>query len=157
MFSKFFIDRPRFALVISIILMILGALAIKILPISQFPNITPPQVTVQTNYLGANAQVLTDTVAVPIENQINGVENMLYMSSTSDDNGSYNLTVTYDVSTIIEREGIIDNSYGYTDTSFEINHTNCSHTTNSELIVVSGLSFKILEQAVISLSTLFDE
>ena len=99
MFSKFFIDRPRFALVISIILMILGALAIKILPISQFPNITPPQVTVQTNYLGANAQVLTDTVAVPIENQINGVENMLYMSSTSDDNGSYNLTVTFDIGT----------------------------------------------------------
>lgn len=99
MFSKFFIDRPRFALVISIILMILGGLAIKILPISQFPSITPPQVTVQTNYLGANAQVLTDTVAVPIENQINGVENMLYMSSTSDDNGSYNLTVTFDIGT----------------------------------------------------------
>jgi len=99
MFSKFFIDRPRFAMVISIVMIILGLLAIKVLPISQFPNITPPQVTVKTTYLGANAQVLTDTVAVPIENQMNGVEDMLYMSSTSDDNGSYNLTVTFDIGT----------------------------------------------------------
>lgn len=99
MFSKFFIDRPRFAMVISIIMIILGLLAIKVLPISQFPNITPPQVSVKTTYLGANAQVLTDTVAVPIENQMNGVENMLYMSSSSDDNGSYNLTVTFDIGT----------------------------------------------------------
>lgn len=99
MFSKFFIDRPRFAMVISIVMIILGLLAIKILPISQFPNITPPQVTVKTTYLGANAQVLTDTVAVPIENQINGIENMLYMSSSADDNGSYTLTVTFDIGT----------------------------------------------------------
>ncbi|MBO5037900.1 MAG: efflux RND transporter permease subunit [Alphaproteobacteria bacterium] len=99
MFSKFFIDRPRFAMVISIIMIILGALAIKILPISQFPNITPPQVSVKTTYLGANAQVLTDTVAVPIENQMNGIEDMLYMSSTADDNGSYTLTVTFDIGT----------------------------------------------------------
>lgn len=99
MFSKFFIDRPRFAMVISIIMIILGVLAIKILPISQFPSITPPQVTVKTTYLGANAQVLTDTVAIPIENQMNGVEDMLYMSSISDDNGSYTLTVTFDIGT----------------------------------------------------------
>lgn len=99
MFSKFFIDRPRFAMVISIVMIILGLLAIKVLPISQFPDITPPQVSVKTTYLGANAQVLTDTVAVPIENQMNGVENMLYMSSTSDDNGSYTLTVTFDIGT----------------------------------------------------------
>lgn len=99
MFSKFFIDRPRFAMVISIIMIILGVLAIKILPVSQFPNITPPQVNIKTTYLGANAQVLTDTVAVPIENQMNGIENMLYMSSTSDDNGSYTLTVTFDIGT----------------------------------------------------------
>ncbi|MBP3687877.1 MAG: efflux RND transporter permease subunit [Alphaproteobacteria bacterium] len=99
MFSKFFIDRPRFAMVISIIMIILGALAIKILPISQFPNITPPQVSVKTTYLGANAQVLTDTVAVPIENQMNGIEDMLYMSSTADDNGAYTLTVTFDIGT----------------------------------------------------------
>ena len=99
MFSKFFIDRPRFAIVVSIIMVILGTLAIKVLPISQFPNITPPQVSVKTQYLGANAEVLTDTVAVPIENQMNGVENMLYMSSNSDDSGSYTLTVTFDIGT----------------------------------------------------------
>ena len=99
MFSKFFIDRPRFAMVISIIMIILGLLAIKILPVSQFPDITPPQITVKTEYLGANAEVLTDMVAVPIENQINGIEDMLYMSSSSDDNGSYTLTVTFDVGT----------------------------------------------------------
>ena len=99
MFSKFFIDRPRFAIVISIVLLILGGLAFKMLPISQFPSITPPQVSVKTSYLGANAQVLVDTVAVPLENQMNGVENMIYMSSTSDDNGSYNLTVTFDIGT----------------------------------------------------------
>lgn len=99
MFSLFFIKRPRFAIVISLIMIILGLLAIRNLPISQFPNITPPQVSVKTNYLGADASVLTDTVAIPIENQINGVENMLYMSSTSDDNGAYTLTVTFDIGT----------------------------------------------------------
>ena len=99
MFSEFFINRPRFAIVISIVLIILGLLAIKVLPVSQFPNITPPQVNVKTTYLGANAEVLTETVAIPIENQMNGVEDMIYMSSTSDDNGSYNLTVTFDVGT----------------------------------------------------------
>lgn len=99
MFSKFFIDRPRFAIVISLILILLGAIAIKVLPVSQFPDITPPQISVKTQYLGANAEVLTDTVAVPIENQINGIEDMLYMSSTSDDNGSYTLTVTFDIGT----------------------------------------------------------
>lgn len=99
MFSKFFIDRPRFAIVLSIVMVILGLLSIKVLPVSQFPDITPPQVSVKTTYLGANASVLTDTTAIPIENQINGVENMLYMSSTSDDNGSYTLNVTFDIGT----------------------------------------------------------
>lgn len=99
MFSAFFIERPRFAIVLSIVLVILGILSIIVLPISQYPEITPPQIVVSTNYLGANAGVLVDTVAVPIENEINGVENMLYMSSTSDDNGSYKLTITFNVGT----------------------------------------------------------
>ena len=99
MFSEYFIDKPRFAGVISIVMILLGLLAIVVLPVSQYPQITPPQIVVSTTYPGANAQVLVDTVAVPIENQINGVEGMLYMSSTSDDNGSYNLTITFDVGT----------------------------------------------------------
>lgn len=99
MFSKFFIDRPRFAIVVSVILIILGGLAIKVLPVSQFPNITPPQISIKTTYLGANAEVLTDTVSIPIENEINGVEDMIYMSSSADDSGSYTLNVTFDIGT----------------------------------------------------------
>lgn len=99
MFSEYFIDRPRFAGVVSIILVLLGLLAIAVLPISQYPNITPPQIIVKATYPGASAKVLVDTVAIPIENAINGVEDMLYMSSTSDDNGSYTLTITFNIGT----------------------------------------------------------
>lgn len=97
MLSEFFIDKPRFAGVISIVMVLLGLLAIAVLPVSQYPQITPPQIVVSTTYPGASAQVLVDTVAIPIENQINGVEDMLYMSSTSDDDGSYQLTITFNV------------------------------------------------------------
>lgn len=99
MFSEYFIDKPRFAGVISIVMVLLGLLAIAVLPVSQYPQITPPQIVVQASYPGANAQVLVDTVAIPIENEINGVEDMLYMSSTSDDNGSYQLTITFNIGT----------------------------------------------------------
>ena len=99
MFSEYFIDKPRFAGVISIVMILLGLLAIVVLPVSQYPQITPPQIVVSTTYPGASAQVLVDTVAIPIENQINGVEDMLYMSSTSDDNGSYTLTITFNIGT----------------------------------------------------------
>lgn len=99
MFSEYFIDKPRFAGVVSIVMVLLGLLAVAVLPVSQYPEITPPQIVVQANYPGANAEVLVDTVAVPIENEINGVENMLYMSSTSDDSGQYTLTITFDIGT----------------------------------------------------------
>ena len=99
MFSEYFIDKPRFAGVVSIVIVLLGLLAVAVLPVSQYPEITPPQIVVQANYPGANAEVLVDTVAVPIENEINGVENMLYMSSTSDDSGQYTLTITFDIGT----------------------------------------------------------
>lgn len=99
MFSEFFIDKPRFAGVVSIVMVLLGLLAIAVLPISQYPDITPPQIIVKATYPGASAQVLVDTVAIPIENAVNGVEDMLYMSSSSDDNGSYTLTITFNVGT----------------------------------------------------------
>lgn len=99
MFSAFFINRPRFAIVISILMIILGVISVFVLPVAQYPEITPPQIIVSTTYPGANAEVLVNTVAVPVENEINGVENMLYMSSSSDDNGSYKLTITFDVGT----------------------------------------------------------
>ena len=99
MFSEYFIDRPRFAGVISIIMILLGLLAIVVLPISQYPEITPPQIVISTNYPGASAKVLIDTVAVPLENQINGVEDMLYMTSSSNDDGSYKLTITFNIGT----------------------------------------------------------
>lgn len=99
MFSAFFINRPRFAIVLSVVLIILGLLSLAVLPVAQYPEITPPQIVVSTTYSGAGAKVLVDTVAVPIENEINGVENMMYMSSSSDDNGSYELTVTFGVGT----------------------------------------------------------
>lgn len=99
MFSEYFITRPRFAGVVSIVLVLLGLLAIAVLPVSQYPNITPPQIVVKATYPGASAKVLVDTVAIPIENAVNGVEDMLYMSSTSNDNGSYTLTITFNVGT----------------------------------------------------------
>ena len=97
MISKFFIDRPRFAIVISIVITLVGLIAINTLPVAQYPDITPPQVTVSTVYPGASAETVQKTVIEPIENQINGVENMLYMSSQSDNSGSATITVTFKI------------------------------------------------------------
>ena len=97
MLSKFFIDRPVFANVIAIITVILGVVAIYNLPVEQYPKITPPTVQVTTVYPGANARVVAETVAAPIEQQVNGVEGMLYMSSNCSADGSYALTVTFDI------------------------------------------------------------
>ncbi|HPM80802.1 MAG TPA: efflux RND transporter permease subunit, partial [Candidatus Anammoximicrobium sp.] len=99
MISRFFIDRPIFASVVSIIITLAGSLALLSLPIAQYPPITPPTVQVSCSYPGASAQVLADTVAAPIEQQVNGVEGMLYMSSQSDNAGMYSLTVTFDLNT----------------------------------------------------------
>lgn len=98
MFSKFFIKRPRFALVISLVLCLAGMIAVKSLPIALYPEVTPPEIMVLANYPGASAEVIAKTVGIPLEDKVNGVEDMLYMSSTSSD-GSYNLTVTFKTGT----------------------------------------------------------
>ena len=98
-FSHFFIDRPIFAAVVSIVITLTGAIALWGLPIAQYPPITPPSIQVSIVYPGASAQVVADTVAAPIEQQVNGVEGMLYMSSQMGNDGSYTLTVTFDVET----------------------------------------------------------
>src|SRR3954447_12074415 len=95
MFSRFFIDRPIFASVLSIITTLAGGIAVWTLPIAQYPDITPPTVEVSAYYPGANAKVVADTVAAPIEQQVNGVENMMYMSSQCTNDGTYTLTVTF--------------------------------------------------------------
>ncbi|MFP4086615.1 MAG: efflux RND transporter permease subunit [Desulfobacteraceae bacterium] len=97
MFVDFFIDRPIFAGVISIVISLAGAVCISLLPVAQFPEITPPTVQVKATYTGANAEVVEKTVTTPIEEQINGVEGMTYMSSISSNDGSSTITVTFDV------------------------------------------------------------
>src|SRR5271154_4186380 len=95
MFSHFFIERPIFAAVLSIVITLAGAVAVFNLPVAQYPPITPPSINVQCNYAGASAQVVADSVAAPIEQQVNGVEGMMYMVSQSNNDGSYQLTVTF--------------------------------------------------------------
>jgi hydrophobe/amphiphile efflux-1 (HAE1) family protein/NodT family efflux transporter outer membrane factor (OMF) lipoprotein len=99
MISRVFIDRPRLAGVVSIVLMLAGILSIFTLPIAQYPEVTPPQVMVHAVYPGAGAEVLASTVAGPIEDAVNGVDDMIYMSSSSDSSGSYTLTVSFEVGT----------------------------------------------------------
>ena len=99
MISEVFIDRPRFAAVISIVLTLAGLIALTRLPVAQFPDIVPPQISVTASYPGAGADVVEATVAQPIESQVVGVDDMLYMKSTSGADGSYTLTVTFAVGT----------------------------------------------------------
>src|SRR6478735_2526767 len=95
MFSHFFIERPIFAAVLSLLITLAGAAAAVNLPVAQYPAITPPSIMVSCNYPGADAYVVADTVAAPIEQQVNGVEDMMYMVSQSNNDGTYTLTVTF--------------------------------------------------------------
>src|SRR5438445_6570711 len=95
MLARFFIDRPVLAWVISVVIILLGAIAAGFLPIAEYPEVTPPNVRVTANYPGADARVVADTVAAPIEQQVVGVEGMLYMASQSNNDGSYTLDVTF--------------------------------------------------------------
>src|SRR2546423_1325943 len=99
MFARFFIDRPIFATVLSVVITLIGGIALFNLPIAQYPRITPPGVTISINYPGASSQVVAETVAAPIEQQVNGVPGMLYMSSQMGNDGTYSVTVTFDIGT----------------------------------------------------------
>jgi hydrophobe/amphiphile efflux-1 (HAE1) family protein len=106
MISKFFIDRPVFASVLSIVIVLAGLVAMRALPISQYPQIVPPEVVISATYPGATAETMASTVAAPLEQQINGVERMLYMQSTSTGSGTMNLTVTFEIGTNPDQNAI---------------------------------------------------
>src|SRR3546814_13920142 len=97
--SSIFVDRPRLAIVIAVVITLAGIIAISRIPVAQFPDIVPPQVSVTARYPGASASVVEASIAQPIESQMNGVDRMLYMQSTSGNDGSYTLTVTFAVGT----------------------------------------------------------
>ncbi|MCI0378125.1 MAG: efflux RND transporter permease subunit, partial [Gemmataceae bacterium] len=107
MFSKFFIDRPVFANVIAVVTILFGVVALWRLPVERYPEITPPTVRVSAFYPGANAKDVANTVAAPLEQEVNGVEGMLYMSSTSSNDGSYQLTVTFEIGTKLDQAQVL--------------------------------------------------
>ena len=99
MFADIFIRRPRLAMVIAIIITLAGTISLLNIPVAQYPDITPPTIQVSASYPGADAETLAETVAAPIEQQVNGVEGMIYMASTTSSSGTYTLTVTFAVGT----------------------------------------------------------
>jgi len=103
MFSKFFINRPIFATVVSILIVLAGLIAIKLLPIKEYPSITPPQIMVQAIYPGADAKTLATTVSTTLEESINGVDNMTYMTSTASPSGVLSLSIYFAVGTDVSQ------------------------------------------------------
>lgn len=101
--SRFFIDKPIFAGMVSILIFVAGLIAIFNLPISEYPDVVPPSVVIRAQYPGANPKVIAETVAAPLEEQINGVEGMIYMSSQSTSDGALLLTVTFKIGTNVEQ------------------------------------------------------
>ncbi|WP_296097896.1 efflux RND transporter permease subunit [Dialister sp.] len=104
--ADFFIRRPIFAIVISLMIVILGIISAVQLPIAQYPEISPPTVSVSTTYTGANASVINDTVAQIIEDEVNGTQGLDYMSSSADDTGSYSLSVKFDLGTDSDMDAV---------------------------------------------------
>jgi multidrug efflux pump len=107
MLARIFIDRPVLACVLSVVILLLGGIAAGLLPVAEYPQVTPPMVRVSAVYPGANAQVVADTIAAPIEQQVNGVEKMMYMSSQSNNDGSYTLDVTFEIGTDVNMAQVL--------------------------------------------------
>ena len=106
-FSKIFIDRPIFASVLSILIVLVGSIAYQSLPIAQYPEVAPPTIVVRASYSGASPQVIAETVATPIEQEVNGVEDMLYMSSQSASDGAMTLTITFKLGTDLDKAQVL--------------------------------------------------
>ena len=106
-FSKVFIDRPIFASVLSILIVLVGTIAYQSLPIAQYPEVAPPTIAVRASYPGASPQVIAETVATPIEQEVNGVEDMLYMSSQSTSDGVMTLTITFKLGTDLDKAQVL--------------------------------------------------
>lgn len=133
MFSKFFINRPIFATVLALLMVFAGVLCYNSLPVAQYPDITPPTVMVSASYPGADAQTVARAVGVPIEEQVNGVTGMLYMSSTSGSDGSYNLTITFENGTDIDEAAVeVQNRISYADATLPSQVKQQGITVNKE-------------------------
>ncbi len=144
MFSKFFINRPIFSTVVSLLILLAGIVSITQLPIEQYPDLTPPSVQVSAQYPGASPEVIADTVAAPIEQQVNGVEDMLYMNSTSSANGDMNLMVYFEVGTDPDQAMINVN-----------NRVQAATTTLPEDVRRYGVTVQKRSSAILQLITMF--
>ncbi len=142
--SRFFIDRPIFASVISIVIVIAGAIAVGGLPIAQYPDIAPPTISVTCFYPGANASVVAETVAAPIEQQVTGVENMLYMSSQCTNDGQYSLTVTFDLGVDLDMAQVLVQ-----------NRVNLALPTLPDVVKQTGVSVKKKSPSILLVINLF--
>ncbi|MBQ8423376.1 MAG: multidrug efflux RND transporter permease subunit [Coprobacter sp.] len=151
MLSKFFINRPIFATVIAVLMVLAGVVSLEVLPVAQFPNITPPTVQVSAVYPGASAETIARTVGSVIEEQVNGVDGMIYMSSTSSSSGAYTLTITFEVGTDIDMATVLVQ-----------NRVNVAQSNLPEAVIQQGITTRkqstdiVLLLALESDTTLYD-